>query len=51
MYQEWMEGVPLLFKGFKEHNLSQLARARDYYERKGNKELAECMQRAIEKYC
>lgn len=50
MYQEWMDGVPLLVSGCRENNLLELTIARDYYERNGDKELAEQMQQTIENY-
>lgn len=50
MYQDWMDGCPLLVKGFNEHNRSELAKARDYYKRNGLEEQAEKMEKAMERY-
>ena len=36
MYQEWMDGVPLLFKGAYYNNINELKRAISYYEKQGN---------------
>ena len=52
MYQDWMDGVPLLLSGseFKEYNRQQLAIARDYYRGKGNEEQAKEMENAMKRY-
>ena len=50
MYQEWMDGVPLLVEGCNEHNRQQLAIARDYYRRNGNEEMAKDMEEAMKRY-
>lgn len=36
MYQEWMDGVPLLYEGAYEHNISELKKAISYYEKQGS---------------
>lgn len=36
MYQEWMDGVPLLFKGTYYNNINELKRAINYYEKHGD---------------
>lgn len=36
MYQEWMDGVPLLFKGAYYNNINELKRAISYYEKQGD---------------
>ena len=36
MYQEWMDGVPLLFKGAYYNNINELERAINYYEMQGD---------------
>ena len=33
MYQEWRDGVPLLFKGAYYNNINELKRAISYYEK------------------
>lgn len=52
MYDDWLEGCPILIGkyGFKEHNIKELMKARDYHIREGNKELAEHYQKLLEKY-
>ena len=36
MYQEWMDGVPLLYKGAYYNNINELERAINYYEMQGD---------------
>ena len=36
MYQEWMDGVPLLYKGTYDNNINELKRAINYYEKQGD---------------
>lgn len=50
MYDDWMDGCPLLVKGCNEHNRSELAKARDYYRRNGNEEMAKKMEEARWRY-
>lgn len=46
MYQEWLEGVPLLVPGCHYHNAQQLKAAEKYYEKQGDKESAEHFKNA-----
>lgn len=46
MYQEWMDGVPLLVSGCHEHNAEQLRTAANYYKKQGNDEMAEHCENA-----
>lgn len=50
MYQDWMDGVPLLVSGCNEHNRGELAKARDYYRRKGDEEMAKFFENEMRKY-
>lgn len=36
MYQEWMEGVPILVPGCYEHNIEQLKKAKHYHIKHNN---------------
>ena len=36
MYQEWIDGIPLLYEGAYEHNISELKKAISYYEKQGS---------------
>lgn len=47
MYQEWMDGVPLLFDGFSEYNVVQLQKAKEYYIRKNDIETVKNIEKAI----
>ena len=41
MYDEWMDGVPIVVSGCHEYNAEQYAKAERYYENKGKVESAE----------
>lgn len=41
MYQEWMDGIPLLVSGCHAHNAAQLARAERYYRENGDDKMAD----------
>ena len=50
MYDEWMDGCPLLVEGCDEHNRSELAKARDYWRLHGNEEKAKEYEEAMKRY-
>lgn len=43
MYQEWMDGIPLLVPGCHQHNMAQLTRAEEYYRNNNDEEMANKM--------
>lgn len=47
MYQEWMDGIPILVSGCHEHNIEQFKKARDYYMNNKNYEMAEYYNKSI----
>lgn len=47
MYQEWMDGVPLLVSGCHKHNVEQLRTAANYHKKQGNIEMAEHCENAL----
>lgn len=48
MYQDWMDGVPLLFNGCYENNIAQAQKAVDYYEINEKKEQADSWRNYIQ---
>lgn len=49
MYQEWMDGVPLIYKGAHEHNISELKKAISYYERQGSYSTVKAYEKDLDK--
>lgn len=47
MYQEWMEGVPILVPGCYEHNIEQLKKAKHYYIEHNDFKTANSFQQSI----
>lgn len=48
MYQEWMEGFPVLVSGCYEHNIEQLKRAKHYYIEHNDFKAANFFQQSID---
>lgn len=48
MYQEWLDGMPILISGCYEHNIEQLKKARDYYMNNENYEMVEYYNKSID---
>lgn len=49
MYQEWMDAVPILVSGYYEHNIKQLQKAKNYYTKHNNLDMANFYQSSIDK--
>lgn len=49
MYQEWMDGVPLLYEGAYEHNISELKKAISYYEKQGSYSIVKAYEEDLNK--
>lgn len=47
MYQEWMDGVPILYKGAYYNNITELKRVIDYYEKQGDYSTVEIYKKML----
>lgn len=47
MYQEWLDGMPILISGCYEYNIEQLKKARNYYMNKKDYEMVEYYNKSI----
>lgn len=48
MYQEWMDGIPILVSGCYEHNIEQFKKARGYYMNKKDYKMVEYYNKSID---
>lgn len=48
MYQEWLDGMPILISGCYEYNIEQLKKARNYYMNKKDYEMVEYYNKSID---
>lgn len=49
MYQEWMDGVPLLYDGAYYNNINELKRAINYYKKYGDASSVEAYEKMLSK--
>ena len=49
MYGEWMDAIPLLVNNYPRHNISELRKALNYWERQEDRERVEYYKKQINK--